>query len=379
MRGSYSHHFRRMLPVILKALDFRSNNQAHRPVIRALALLHKYADSEQYTDDPEEDIPVDGVVPPDWRDLVLQRNKRGQMWVNRINYELCVLQVLREKLRCKEIWVVGANRFRNPDDDLPQDFDVQRATYYDALRQPLEAERFVAQLQQTMSAALEALNKDLSTNPKVKIVQRNGKGAIALSPLDPLPEATNVARLKAELGLRWPMTSLLDILKETDLRIGFTEAFTISATREQLDRATLQKRLLLCLYGLGTNTGLKRVSAGNHGESYRDLLYVRRRFLTKDQVRAAIAQVVNAIFQVRQTHIWGEGTTTCASDGKKFGAWDQNLLTEWHIRYRGPGIIVYWHVEKKAVCIYSQLKSCSSSEVAMIESERHTIEEAGAA
>jgi TnpA family transposase len=30
--------------------------------------------------------------------------------------------------------------------------------------------------------------------------------------------------------------------------------------------------------------------------------------------------------------------------------------------------MVYWHVEKKSACIYSQLKSCSSSEVAaMIE------------
>jgi TnpA family transposase len=26
--------------------------------------------------------------------------------------------------------------------------------------------------------------------------------------------------------------------------------------------------------------------------------------------------------------------------------------------------MVYWHIEKKSACIYSQLKSCSSSEVA---------------
>jgi TnpA family transposase len=62
------------------------------------------------------------------------------------------------------------------------------------------------------------------------------------------------------------------------------------------------------------------------------------------------------------------GSTACASDSKKFGAWDQNLLTEWHVRYRGRGVMIYWHVEKKSTCIYSQLKSCSSSEVAsMIE------------
>ena len=43
-------------------------------------------------------------------------------------------------------------------------------------------------------------------------------------------------------------------------------------------------------------------------------------------------------------------------------------MTEWHARYRGPGVMIYWHVERKAVCVYSQLKTCSSSEAAaMIE------------
>ena len=73
------------------------------------------------------------------------------------------------------------------------------------------------------------------------------------------------------------MTNLLDILKEADLRTGFTRHFTSVATREALDRATLQKRLLLCLYGLGTNTGLKRVANGDHGESAAELLLLRAR------------------------------------------------------------------------------------------------------
>jgi TnpA family transposase len=164
------------------------------------------------------------------------------------------------------------------------------------------------------------------------------------------------------------MTSLLDILKEADLRVGFTNYFKSATVWEVMDRSVLQKRLLLCLYALGTNTGLKRVSAGDHGETYKDLQYVRRRFIDREQLRAANAAVANAIFAARLPQIWGEGTTACASDSKKFGAWDQNLLTEWHIRYRGGGIMIYWSVEKNAACIYSQLKSCSSSEVAaMIE------------
>ena len=43
-------------------------------------------------------------------------------------------------------------------------------------------------------------------------------------------------------------------------------------------------------------------------------------------------------------------------------------MTEWRSRYKGYGVLVYWHVETNAVCLYSQLRNFSSSEVAaMIE------------
>src|SRR5208337_3275625 len=94
----------------------------------------------------------------------------------------------------------------------------------------------------------------------------------------------------------------------------------------------------------------------------------RRRYIDADALREATRRVVNATLAVRNPGIWGEGTTACASDSKKFGAWDQNLMTEWHARYGGRGVMIYWHVERKSTCIYSQLKRCSSSEVAaMIE------------
>jgi TnpA family transposase len=54
------------------------------------------------------------------------------------------------------------------------------------------------------------------------------------------------------------------------------------------------------------------------------LVYVRRRFIRKEPFREAIAKVVNGVFRVRLAQIWGEATTACASDCKKFGAWDQN-------------------------------------------------------
>ena len=363
MRGPYSKHYWRMVPVILKHLAFCSNNEVHQPIIQALDLLKKYIDVPltQPHFASSETVPLDEIVPASWRKAVLTSDKTEQ--VSRVNYELCVLHTLREKVRSKEVWVQHAGCFRDPHEDLPKDFARKRTIYYDALHLPTSSDAFIQRLQAEMTTALEQLNQNIPDNPYVRLLSKSD-GWISLSPLPPQPQPQHLRLLKGELGTRWPMIELLDILKETDLRVRFTDRFHTLTLRENLDRATIQKRLLLGLYGLGTNIGLKRVCAGDQSESYRDVLYVCQRFLTKDALRAAIADVANAIFRVRRPDIWGEGTTACASDSKKYAAWDQNLMTEWHPRYRGPGVLIYWHVERKAVCIYSQLRRCSSSEVA---------------
>lgn len=98
------------------------------------------------------------------------------------------------------------------------------------------------------------------------------------------------------------MTSLLDVLKETDLRVHFTQCFPGMGTRTMLDRDTLQRRLLLCLFGMGTNTGLKRVCTTMTGDQFHELLYIRRRYLHPDALRNAIAHVANAIFRFCLPH-----------------------------------------------------------------------------
>ena len=120
------------------------------------------------------------------------------------------------------------------------------------------------------------------------------------------------------------MTGLIDFLKEADLRIGFTEKFQTAANREILGRDTLQKRLILSLHALGTNAGLKRISADEHGESYKDLLYVRRKFIHKDNLKSAVSEVADAIFRIRAQEVWGVRTgfltlTQPMMNGCKYG------------------------------------------------------------
>ena len=363
IRSSYRGHYRRAVLDLLAALDFRSNNEAHRPVIRALDLVRRYADTKLRVHPMDEDVPMEGIVRPLWRDAVVDTDPRGRERVNRITYEICALEALRDQLRCKEVWVAGADRYRNPDDDVPADFAARRDEHYAALDLPRDAGAFIAGLQDEMRTALSRFDAGLPRNADVRITAKGG-GWIRLTPLQPKPPPATIEALKAAVATEWPMTGLLDMVKEADLRLGFTDRLRSPTAYKALDRSVLRPRLLLCLNGMGTNAGLKRMASVQHGANCRDLLYVRRRYITAEQLREAIAIVTNATLRVRDPLIWGEGTNACASDSKHFGAWDQNLTTQWHVRYGGRGVMIYWHVERKSLGIHSQLKSPSSSEVA---------------
>lgn len=319
LASSYRGHYRRMLAPLLETLEFRSNNAAHQPVIEALRLLRRYAGSTAKSYPTDEAIPIEGVVPPGWKFLVVREDERGRERVDRVGYEVCALKALREALRNREIWVVGADRYRDPDEDLPKDFDERREDYYAELGQPLQAERFVEELKAEMEQALEELDAGMLKNEKVRISERSG-GRISVSKLKPRPDPPNLDALKSEIGRRWSTTGLLDVFKEADLRVGFTELFETAANREILDRDTLRRRLLLALYGLGTNAGLKRMAGSDKDATERELRWVRLKFVSKEHLRAAIAAVANATFAVRRPEIWGETTTSCASDSRKVGA-----------------------------------------------------------
>ena len=138
------------------------------------------------------------------------------------------------------------------------------------------------------------LDAGMPKNMTVKILKRKN-GWIRVSPLTPLPPPRNLAAVQSGVG-----GALADDQPARHAQGGrsphrFTKAFTSVASREALDPRPVQKRLLLCLYGFGTNTGLKRIAAREHGESYADLRYVRRRYITSDTAGRHRA-VVNAIF-----------------------------------------------------------------------------------
>jgi len=355
----YSHSGRRLIWTMFDALSLKSDQEQFIDIIKALKWIKSHDNSQYFTK-----IPFQNVIPASWMPFIKIQTDKDKFKINIHALELALFQRLTQELGCKNIWIEGAYRYRNPLKDFPEDFDKNPEKYFETLGLPKEADCFIGLLKDLLCSNLKSLNDTILTNSKVIIEERPKKGSIKISPSSPQEEPVHLNYLQQEIKQRWKLSiSLMDILHETECRVGFTKRFQSASSREAIDKETLRRRLLRCLYGIGTNTGLKRVSAGNDQDSYSDLRYVKLRYIDAAQLRKAIADIVNAIISIRDPAIWGIQTTGCACDSKKISVWDQNLMAEWHARYRGKGVMIYWHVDKKSAVIHSHLKTCSSSEV----------------
>jgi TnpA family transposase len=67
----------------------------------------------------------------------------------------------------------------------------------------------------------------------------------------------------------------------------------------------------------------------------------------------------------RLPNYWGTGKHASA-DGTKWNLYEQNLLSEYHIRYGGYGGIGYYHVSDKYIALFSHFIPCGVYEAVYI-------------
>ena len=216
IRSSYARYYRRMIQPLLSSIVLKSNNTNHQPIIEAVELIKKYFNSSKAYFPKDIEVPI-SFLPKKWQARIIDNNGN----IKRICYEVYVLKKLADRIRCREIWIEGSFLHRNPDYDLPKDFDASNPENYDNLSLPFDPEEFIKQLKENLSKALEELNNNIKYNRKVRIDDNR----IILSPLEPQKESQNIAYIKKLLQDKWVATNLIDQFKEASFRTKFTESF----------------------------------------------------------------------------------------------------------------------------------------------------------
>lgn len=76
-----------------------------------------------------------------------------------------------------------------------------------------------------------------------------------------------------------------------------------------------------------------------------------------DDLDQAIQYIINAYNQFDLPKHWGDGKRASA-DGTMWDLYEQNLLSENHIRYGGYGGIGYYHVSDTYIALFSNFIPC---------------------
>jgi TnpA family transposase len=97
----------------------------------------------------------------------------------------------------------------------------------------------------------------------------------------------------------------------------------------------------------------------------RQVAYVNQRHINEDKLLNANVQVINEYNQFDLPKRLGSGKSALA-DGTKWDVYEQNLLSEYHIRYGGWGGIGYYHVSDTYIALFSSFISCGVWEAVYI-------------
>ena len=159
---------------------------------------------------------------------------------------------------------------------------------------------------------------------------------------------------------RMPATSIVDVLIETAQWLQLPRHFRpFAGTDAQVD--DLPRRVITTLFCYGCNLGPTQTARSVKGFSRRQIAWLNLKYVDEGTLERATTDVINTYNKFDLPGYWGSGRSASA-DGTKWSVYEDNLLSEYHIRYGGYGGIGYYHVSDKYVALFSHFIPCGVHE-----------------
>jgi len=282
----------------------------------------------------------------------------------RRHFEVCVFSYLAAELKSGDIYVFGSESFADYREQLLTwaECETQVGTYCQNLGFPLDAEGFINHLKSWLHETASFVDAAYPENTSLVI---NEAGEPVLKRLSRQSLSPSLQALEAIIEERIPERNLIDILRNVDYWTNFTRHFgPFSGSDTKIDRAN--KRYLLTTFTYGCNLGPTQAARHMRGVVTPQMLsFVNQRHVSLKGLNSALIDIINRYHVLDLPKLWGDGSSA-AADGTKYDLYEQNLLSEYHIRYGGYGGIAYHHVADSYVALFSHFISCGTWEAVYI-------------
>ena len=237
---------------------------------------------------------------------------------NRRAYECAVLTTLRDEIKRGNVWIRGSTRFGKLDDFFLPDaaWASRRQEFFRKAGLPAEP------TQPPPGSRPASMRPMIGFSPRCQRIRRSPStrraGTWRQTPPRRSARQTRqvLAALRAWLRDKIPTIRLPELLIAVDNDLDWTRHFL---PRGRRDTRTADEvcQVVATIMAYGCNLGPETMAQLTERVSYEDIQRITDWYLHDEALRAALADIVNAMLALDTTQVWGDGSTS-SSDGQRF-------------------------------------------------------------
>lgn len=358
----YYKSYRKILFDLLKSVPFISTTQ-NTNLTSVMEFIKCISDSrsEKITLNNNFDL---NWVPDKWWKLIAGPNiKRGFLnEVFRKPFEICIFSQMLWELKSGDLCIPGSEQYSDYREQLLSwdEYNSGINTYGQQAGIEVDPKKFIQVTKDWLSKQAKIVDDSFPANESLSI--ENGEPSLKRDKKKISP--SKLRQTERLITSRMQPINILDALVDTDQWIAWTRSFgPLSGFETKISDPDM--RYILTTFCYGTNLGPTQTARSVSGTDRRQIAWVNQRHVTEEKLDEAIKVVINAYTKCPLQTIWGTGKGA-AADGTKWNLYEQNLLSEYHIRYGGYGGIGYYHVSDTYIALFSHFIPCGVWEAVYI-------------
>lgn len=368
LSGKHSHVFhlvvkrfsylRQFAPALLKHLRFQSENEGNASLLEAIHLLQGM--NEENKRKLPDDAPID-FLPKPIQDMVLSDGE-----VSKAAWECALLNAVRDEIKAGNIHVHHSKRFGRFDNFfIPEaEWHAMREAFFKRAGLPTCSEEVESYLTQRLNQAYDRFLAHLPANAYAQVNEAGWQLSTDPGEKFDLRTQARLETLQKWLSEQMRVVKLPELLIQVDNDLHFTNFFMPLA--QQGKRYTEEVCIILStLMAHGCNIGPYNMARLVENISYEQIKRVTDWQLTEEAQRSALAQVVNALSNLKVTQMWGAGKTS-SSDGQRFSYHQKVLQRTYSHQLNDFAIEFYSFVADNYAPFYSIPIECTDRDAAYV-------------
>ncbi|KNY30141.1 Tn3 family transposase [Pseudobacteroides cellulosolvens] len=274
--------------------------------------------------------------------------------IDRRHFEVCVFYQVMLELKAGDLFVPGSDNYSDYREQLIDwdEYNKNIDDYSKRLNMNFEADAFIDNLKNWLNEMITNTDQSFPQNEYLKIVN----GEAVLSKPEKKKNPQQLKKIEALIAERLAPVNILEILIDTEYWLNWTRYFSsVSGHETKLEEPV--ERFLATVFCYGCGLGPSQASKSLKKLNRKQIAWVNQRYSNEEKLEKMIRLLIDAYNKFALPKFWGN-TKNAAADATKWDLNDNNLLSEYHIRYGGYGALGYYLVATNYIALFSHFIPC---------------------